>query len=197
MAVVLGDTEEDADHLHRQLGRQVDEEVERDPVFDPTDERAGAAPQLGLDPGDHAGGEAGAHESPDPRVARVVHHVEHDTCNLEILQERPAVPARTAALRRVRARVAQHGQRLGVGGHRPEPLAVRRVLGRLVPPHRRLASVDLEESVREAVREVVKVGEVDVGERGRACRHVENLQPCFRDDMQTVSSICDPQGVVW
>ena len=53
----------------------------------------------------------------------------------------------------------------GVGGDRPEALAVGGVVGRLVPVHRRLAAVDGEQLVRESVGEVVQVGEVDAGER--------------------------------
>src|SRR4030095_7413565 len=46
------------------------------------------------------------------------------------------------------------------GGDRPEALAVRCVYRRLMPVHRRFAAVHLEQMVREAVGEVVEVGEI-------------------------------------
>ena len=54
----------------------------------------------------------------------------------------------------------------GVRVHRPEPLAVGRVRGRLVPQHRRRSPQPGEHVVREAVGEAVEVGEVDAGEIG-------------------------------
>jgi len=94
-------------------------------------------------------------------MARVVHHVEHDPCDLEILEQRAAVRTVAAALRGVGLGVAHHGERVGVRGDGPEALAVRCVLGRLVPEDRGFPTVDLEQVVRKAAREVVEVGEVD------------------------------------
>ena len=94
----------------------------------------------------------------------VVHHVEDDPHDVEILEQGAAVPARTAALGGERVGAAEHRERLRVRRHRPEPLTVGRVVGRLVPPHRRLATVDREQIVRKAVREVVEIREVDLGE---------------------------------
>ncbi len=130
----------------------------------------GARPQLVLEAGDRARRESHAHEPPDPRVTRVVHHVEDDPGDLEVLQQRAAVLAASSALGGVGHRVAQHRERLGVGRNRPEPLAVGRVLRGLVPPHRRLAPVHDEQVVREPVREVVEIGEVDLRELHQAAR---------------------------
>ena len=108
--------------------------------------------QIVLDAADHPRRQPGADQPPDLRVARVVHHVEHLARDGEVLQQRAAERPRAAGHRRVRLRITQHGKRFGVGGDRPEPLAVGRVVGRLVPVDRRLAAMHLEQVVREAVR---------------------------------------------
>ena len=91
----------------------------------------------------------------------------------QVLEQRPTVRARAAALRRVGRGIAQHGERLGVGRDRPEALAVRRVLGRRVPVDGGLAAVEREGRVRKAVGEAVEIGEVDVGEPLHAERVVQ------------------------
>ena len=72
----LGHAEQDADRLHRELGRDLEDEVERLRLVDGVEQRPGASAQLVLDAADHPRGEARAHEAADTRVARVVHHVE-------------------------------------------------------------------------------------------------------------------------
>jgi hypothetical protein len=99
-------------------------------------------------------------------VPRVVHHVEHDAGDLEVLQQRAAIRTIPAAFGRERRRIAQHPERLYVGRDRPEAFPVGRVRGRLVPPHRRLGAMDLEERMRKPVGEVVEIGEIDLGQPG-------------------------------
>ena len=104
-------------------------------------------------------------------MAGIVHHVEDHAGDVEVLEERFLVLPVATALGGVGLGVPHHLEGLGVGGHGPEALAVGGVLGRLVPPHRRLPPVDLEQVVGKAVGEVVEVGEVDRGElfgRGHA-----------------------------
>ena len=67
VAIRLGDAEQDADHLHRQLGRDLDEEVDRLAVGHRVEERAGAAAQLVLQVAHGQRREALAHEPADPR----------------------------------------------------------------------------------------------------------------------------------
>ena len=105
-------------------------------------------------------------------MPRVVHHVENLARDGEILKQRPAVWPWAAGHRRVRLRITQHGKRFGVCGHRPEALAVGRVVGRFVPVHRRLAAMHLEQVMREACGEVVQIGEVDPGQRPRQCHRI-------------------------
>ena len=93
----------------------------------------------------------------------VVHHRENHARDLQVLQQGAAVAAAPTPLGGVRPGVEQHPCCLGVSGDRPEPFAIGCVLGRSVPPHRRLEAVDLEQVVGEAVGEVVEVGEIDVG----------------------------------
>ncbi len=50
-------------------------------------------------------------------------------------------------------------------GHRPKALAIGGVVGRFVPVHRRFSPMDREQLVREAVGEVVQIGEVDPRQR--------------------------------
>ena len=91
--------------------------------------------------------------------------LEHLTRDRQVLQQGAAVGPVTAGHRRIGVRIAKHGKGFRVGGHRPETLAIGGVLGRLVPVHRRLAAVDLEQVVWETVGEVVQIGEIDVPER--------------------------------
>jgi hypothetical protein len=170
VAFGLRNTEQDADRLHRQFGRDVDEEVERCVVRDTAHQGAGPASELRFQTADHARGHAGAHETADARVPGVIHHVEDDTGHVEVLQQRPAPITSSSALRGVRLGIAQDGEGLCIGGDRPEPFAIGRVRCRLVPPHRCLPPVDLEEWVREPDCEVVEIGEIDGGERGHAGR---------------------------
>jgi hypothetical protein len=166
VAVVLRHAEQDADGLQRQLPRHVGHEVERRAVLDLIEEDRRAAPQLLFEDSDRAGCEAGAHEPTDASVARVVHHRQDHPCDLEVLEQGAAVETVAAALGGVGGRVELHRLRLGVGGHRPEPLAPRRVRGGLVPVHGRLAPVLLEDVVREPVGEPIEVGQVDPGHGG-------------------------------
>jgi hypothetical protein len=99
MPVGLRHAEQDADHLHRELRRDLDEEVHGDAVLDRREERAGPAAELRLEPAHGARREPGAHEPADPRVARIVHHVQHDSRDGQVLEQRPTVRARAAALR--------------------------------------------------------------------------------------------------
>ena len=144
------------------------------------EESAGAVAQLGLQPRDHARRQTGTDETADAGVARIVHHVEHDPRHFEILEQRPSVGSVAAPLGRIRVGVAEHRERLGVRRHGPEPFGVGCVRGRRVPPHRCLAPVDREQVVREAGREVVEIGEVDLGETRRANGHARRAQLACR-----------------
>ncbi len=170
VAVLLRDAEQDADGLHRQLRGHRFEEVDLGARLDGVEQQAGAPAQLVLEPAHHARGEPRAHQPADPGVAGVVHHAQHRAGELDVLEQRAAVPAVAAPLRRVGGRVAQDLEHLGVGGHGPEALAVGRVLGGFVPEDRGLPPVPREHVVGEAVGEPVEVREVDVGPRlvGRA-----------------------------
>ena len=64
--VRLGHAEQPADGLHGQLGRHLDQEVERLARLDAVEQHAGAAPQVVLEPADRAGREPGGDEAADP-----------------------------------------------------------------------------------------------------------------------------------
>ena len=98
-------------------------------------------------------------------MPRVVHHVEHLAGDGEVLQQRAAVRSLTAGHRRIRLRITKHRKGFGMSRDRPEALTVRGVVGGLVPVHRCLAAVHLEQVVRETVGEVGQIGEVDSGQR--------------------------------
>ncbi len=100
-------------------------------------------------------------QSPDPGVAWVVHHVQHDAGDGQVLNDGPAVGTVTAGLGGIGHGVVEHPQHLVVRGDGPEPLPVRCVDGRLVPPHRRNLPMDAEYVMRETVGERVEIGEVD------------------------------------
>ncbi len=158
-------SQQDADHLHRQLGGDVDQEVEWFARDHGVQQPTGPCPQVVFDQADHSRRQPRADQPPDLRVPRIVHHVEHLTGDRQILQQRSAERPVTAGDRRERDRIFQHRKRFGVGGDGPEALAVGGVLGRLMPVDRGVATVDGKKVVREAGGEVVQVGEVDLGER--------------------------------
>ena len=113
---------------------------------------------------DRAGCQALAHEHAHALMARVVHHVQHHPGDGQVGDRRAAVRPVAARLRREGDRIVDHRHALRVSVHRPEAFAVRCVLGRRVPPHRRGASELGERGVRKAVRELIEVGEIDAGE---------------------------------
>ncbi len=158
-------SQQDADHLHRQFGGDVDEEVERRARHHLIEQATRPGPQIVLDATDHPRRQAGTDQSADLRMSRVVHHVEDLTGDGQVLQQRPAERPRPTRHRRECFRITKHRKRFRVGGHRPEAFAVGRVGGRFVPVDRCLAPVDGEQVVREARREVVQIREVDPGKR--------------------------------
>ena len=86
----LGNAEQNADHLHRQLGRDVDDEVERRIRFHGIEQRAGPSPQIALDATDHPRRQTRTDQSADLGVARIVHHVQHLAGDRQVLQQSPA-----------------------------------------------------------------------------------------------------------
>ncbi len=91
MSFGFRDSQQDADHLHRQLGGDVDQEVERLARDHLVEQPARPGPQVVLDQTDHPRRQAGADQPPNLRVPRIVHHVEHLTGDRQVLQQRPAV----------------------------------------------------------------------------------------------------------
>ena len=91
MSFGLRDSQQYADHLHRQLGGHVDDEVERLAVDDRVQQAPCPRSQIVLDPGDHPRCQAGTHQATNLGVTRVVHHVEHLASDGQILQQRAAV----------------------------------------------------------------------------------------------------------
>jgi len=161
----LRHSQQDADHLHRQFGGDVDQEVERFSRPYRIQQATRPGPQIVLDAADHPRRQPGADQSADLRMPRVVHHVEHLARDGQVLQQRAAERPAAPGNRRVGHRILEHLKGFRVRGDRPEPLAVGGVGGRLVPVHRRLAPVDGEQLVRKAVGEFVQIGEVDPRER--------------------------------
>ena len=70
-------SQQDADHLHRQFGGDVNEEVERFARNHRVQQPASPGAQIVLDETDHPRREPGADESPNLRMPWVIHHVEH------------------------------------------------------------------------------------------------------------------------
>ena len=91
MSFGLRDSQQYADHLHRQLGGHVDDEVERLAVDDRVQQAPCPRSQIVLDPGDHPRCQAGTHQATNLGVTRVVHHVEHLASDGQILEQRAAV----------------------------------------------------------------------------------------------------------
>ena len=165
-------SQQDADHLHRQFGGDINQEVERFARHHRIQQPARPGAQIVLDQTDHPRCQPGADQPPNLRMPRVVHHVEHLTRDGQVLQQRAAERSATAGDRGVRHRITQHLKGFRVRGHRPEAFAVRGVVGRLVPVHRRLAPMNGEQLVRKTVGEVVQIGEVDIGERRRQSHRI-------------------------
>ena len=158
-------SQQDADHLHRQFGGDVDHEVERLTGHHRIQQPARPGPQIVLDATDHPRRQPGTDEPANLRMPRVVHHVEHLARDRQVLQQRAAERPRATGHRGVGLRITQHLKCFRVRGDRPEALAIGSVLGRFVPVHRRLAPMDREQLVRESVGEVVQIGEVDARQR--------------------------------
>jgi hypothetical protein len=158
VAVRLGDAQQQTDGLHRELGGHVGQEVEF--VAGRIEEHPHPTAQLSLEAPHRRRRQALGHEPPDPRVARVVHHVQHHARHGQILDRRPAVGTTAAGLRGEGHGVVEHPEHVVVAGDRPEPLAVGRVHGGLVPPDRRHLTMQAEHAVREPVGEGVEVGQV-------------------------------------
>ncbi len=159
VTVTFGYAEQEADGLHRQLAGHLAHEV--DLAVERGQQAAGAAPQVAFEPADGLGGEALADQSTDPGMPRVVHHVEHHPGHRQVGQQGATVLAVAAAFGGVQRGVVEHLERLGIGRHRPEPLAVRCVLGRLVPVNGSDAAMLLENRVGEPGGEVVEIGQVE------------------------------------
>jgi hypothetical protein len=119
------------------------------------------APELHLELLDHPSREARADQAPHAGVTRVVHHVEHDPGDGQVGEKGAAVLPIAALLRGVGIRVAEYLAGLGVRRHRPEALPIRGVSCGFVPVDRRLATVAVEDRVRETAREGVEIREID------------------------------------
>ena len=108
--------------------------------------------QVVLDQPDHPRREPRADQPPDRLVAGIVHHVQDLPPDGHVLEHRAAVLPGTARHRRIRLRIPDHLQAFRVRGHRPEPLAVGRVLGGFVPEDGRLPTMAGEQVVGESRR---------------------------------------------
>jgi hypothetical protein len=157
----LRNSQQYADHLHRQFGRHVDHEIERLAIRNLVEQVSRPRPQVVLHAGDHPRCQARADQATDMGMPRIVHHVQHLARDGEILQQGAAKWAPAAGHRRVGHRILQHREGFGVGRDGPEALAVGRVVGRRMPVHRCIAAMDREQVVRKTVCEVVQIGEVD------------------------------------
>ena len=73
LAIVERDADDVGDHVHRQLVRDVLDEVARAALACPLDDRDGPLPRLGLESPHHARGEAGADQTALPNVVASVH----------------------------------------------------------------------------------------------------------------------------
>ena len=162
MAIGFGDAEQDADRLHRQLAGDRRRRSRTCPRASASStscavrRRRSASRRV-----DRARRQALAHEQPHALMARVVHHVEHHPGDRQVGDRRAAVRAVAAGLRRERVGIVDHGHALGVRVHRPEPFAVGRVRGRLVPQTGAARAKLGEDVVREAVGELVEIGQID------------------------------------
>src|SRR5580704_19049639 len=99
MPVGLRYAEQEADRLHRQLCRNVDEKVTREGyrIKEPLHSSA----QFQLERTHSRGSQALRHESSDSRMPWVVHHVQDDARNGKVLNDGSAVGASAACLRGV------------------------------------------------------------------------------------------------
>ena len=164
MSFGLRDSQQDADHLHRQFGGYVNEEVERFAGHHRIQQATRPGPQIVLDATDHPRRQPGTDEPANLRMPRVVHHVEHLARDGQVLQQCAAERPRATGNRRECHRITQYLKRFRVRSDRPEAFAIGSVVGRLVPIHRRLPPMYREQLVRESVGEIVQIGEVDARE---------------------------------
>ena len=99
MTVGLRHAEQEADRLHRELGGHLDQEVAL--LVDRLDEPAHPAPQLRLQVPHGGRRQAPGDQPADAGVPGVVHHVEHDPGDGQVLNDRPPVGTVASGLRGV------------------------------------------------------------------------------------------------
>ena len=135
MALILGYAEEIGDHLERELGRDVGDEVALALLADVVDDLGRHLADALLEAADHAGREALVDEQPVAGVHRRVHVEHHQPLLLERLR-RLVDQQRRALVGRERLDVAVDVDDVGIAGDGPEPLAV----GLVLPVDGRLAA---------------------------------------------------------
>jgi hypothetical protein len=81
-------SQQDADHLHWQLSGDAEYEVERFARDHRIEQPARPGSQIVLNKANHSRRQPGADESPNLRVPRIVHHVEHLARDGQVLQQR-------------------------------------------------------------------------------------------------------------
>ena len=157
--LLLRDAEDLGEHLHRDLGRDLRDEVELLLLQRAVEHAVGDLAHRLLPHLDRARGEPPRDQPAQLVVARRV-HVDHRLARLELLRVE-VLERGPADLRRVDVDVAVDLADVGVAGDRVEARAVR--LG--VEEHRRLVAQRAEPLVRHRLEEGVVVGEVDRVER--------------------------------
>ena len=162
MAICLGHAEQQTDRLHGKLGRHVDQKVTHD--VDGRQQVPHPSAQLVFQVAHCGGCQTTRHESADAGVAGVVHHVEHDTCDRQVLEDGSPVRPVATRLGGERQGIVEDLEDVIVGGYRPESLSVRGVGGGLVPPDGCLFPMQPEDVVGEPVGERVEIGQVHVAE---------------------------------
>ena len=155
---------EPGDRLQRQLGGDLDQEVPFTGLDGVGDDPVRTGAQVVLDAGDHSRRHAGVEQPAERRVPRRVGHVQRRPGRQragEVLQQGSAALAGGGAVGGEDRGVGAGGDHVRVPAHHPEPLLAGSVLGRQVPPDRRLVAEPGEHLVRESVHEQVEVGEVE------------------------------------
>ncbi|XVL45998.1 hypothetical protein ABFA25_00140 [Mycobacterium lepromatosis] len=85
MSFGIRHSQQNADHLHWQFGDNVNQKVDDSPGHHPRPVAGAHRPQIILNTTDHPWCQPEAHESPNLRMPRVVHHVEHLARDRQVL----------------------------------------------------------------------------------------------------------------
>ena len=132
-AVLGRHAENDADRLQRQFAGNPQDEIDALSVADVVEDPAGDRAKFRFQPADRSRRETLGHQASDTAVFRIVHEVQDQPGRSVVVDARTAGPPVAALVGGEGLGIAKYLVHVVVAADDPEPLAVRRGLGRRMP----------------------------------------------------------------